>query len=161
MGGSRWTPGRCASPCRHRKGGGSRPGGVLPRIAGALAISALLLAGCTESDGSPTAPIDVDRFVAVYVDLRAAALVRADGELPPRERDRILDEHGVEAEDLVEFVEVHGEDIRFMDRVWAEVESRLAERRAEYDEEAEGASPDEDPPNDAADPEAEPPELRP
>ena len=69
--------------------------------------------------------IDRETFISTYVDLRVAALSRADGELRRQDRDRILDEHGVEEEDLVRFVEVRGRDVHFMQELWDEVRQRI------------------------------------
>jgi hypothetical protein len=86
------------------------------------------LAGC--SDPPPEETISRERFIEVYVALRSEAhSPDAPGEIDPEVRDRILAEHGVEAEELIHFVEVHGEDLQYMFEVWSEVEERLTELR--------------------------------
>ena len=41
------------------------------------------------------------------------------------ERDRILSRHGIDQEDLFEFIRVHGDDPAYMHAVWEEIEDRL------------------------------------
>lgn len=85
--------------------------------------------GFPSSEGD--APIDRDTFVAVYVELRVEALHWDGGRLPEGERDRILQEHGVTADDLRAFVQAHGRDVPYMTQVWTEVDERLANRVGE------------------------------
>ncbi len=68
---------------------------------------------------------DRETFVATYVDLRVAALTAPGDTLGEEVRTRILAEHGVTEEQLLAFVERHGEDLQFMRGVWDEVETRL------------------------------------
>lgn len=87
----------------------------------------LFLIGACGPDGPPPpATIPSETFVDVYVDLRASVLVGDNDEIDPEERDAILEHHGVTAEDLRLFVEVHGEDVSFMRAVWDQVEERLS-----------------------------------
>lgn len=94
---------------------------------GVLALVALLtLVGCRSSeDSSPPGVLDREAFVEVYVALRKAALTSPDAELPEEERDRILEEFGVGADDLIAFAEAHGRDPDYMVEVWREIEERL------------------------------------
>lgn len=98
-----------------------------PAVFALLALLALTACdpGFPSSEG--TAPIDRDTFVAVYVDLRAEAVRWDGGRLPEDERDRVLQEHGVSADDLRAFVQVHGRNVPFMTEVWTEVDERLAD----------------------------------
>jgi hypothetical protein len=73
--------------------------------------------------------IPLDTFINAYVELRIAALQASDEELTAQARDRILQGLELEENDLLEFVEVHGEDVQFMRRVWEEVDSILGDRR--------------------------------
>lgn len=66
-----------------------------------------------------------ETFIQVYVELRAAALGHDDATVTDAERERILSSHGVAAEDLVTFAEVHGRDPAYMRDVWNEIEERL------------------------------------
>lgn len=89
--------------------------------------------GCSEP-ADDSGAIARDQFIEVYVDLRIEAPIEElpDGEPADPElleaRDRVLERHGVEADDLLHFVEVHGEDLSYMHEVWAEIDARLAAR---------------------------------
>lgn len=87
---------------------------------------AWVLPGALVSCG-PEAPATIERqtFVDVYVELRAAALDDTNALISPSVRDGILSNHGITAEDLVEFAEVHAGDPEFMRGVWDEIEERL------------------------------------
>ena len=80
--------------------------------------------GCA-GPGRPEDLIDSERFIATYVDLRAAAMRDYEGQLPDTSRDRILDENGVDGDQLEDFVLYHGEDLEFMKAIWNEVELHL------------------------------------
>lgn len=102
----------------------------MPRALPALLMcSALVLGGAACEPGFPRAEseptISEDRFVAAMADLRRAALYREGSRLPIVERDRILEEHGLEPEDLIRFAEVHGPDVPYMYRVWSRVEAEI------------------------------------
>jgi hypothetical protein len=94
-----------------------------------LPVILLALVATACDPGFPTsegeARIDRETFVETYVDLRLAA--RSHGVLTEADRDRVLVEHGVTEEDLREFIEVHGRNVPYMNRVWSEVEARIAE----------------------------------
>lgn len=79
--------------------------------------------GFPTSEGTP--PIDRETFIDTYVALRTEAMRWEGTRVPAAERDRILAEKGVTAEDLRGFIEVHGRNVPYMSLVWAEVESRL------------------------------------
>ena len=66
-------------------------------------------------------------FMEAYVDLRVAALSSGTTELGSI-RDSILAVYDVTGEELLEFVDTHGEDVEFMRDLWAEVEGRLLEQ---------------------------------
>lgn len=87
-----------------------------------------LLAGAPSCGGDEAAsPVDRDTFVAVWVDLRLAALA-SSGEPPdPATRERIVERHGTTEEELLAFVDAHGRDIAYMERVWQDVEARMSE----------------------------------
>lgn len=88
-----------------------------------------LLTALTSCRGgeSPPGTVDRDTFVDAWVALRIAAAEASDGDLDDAERDRILAEHGVDEQDLVDFVQAHGADIGYMNELWSDVLERLEE----------------------------------
>lgn len=96
--------------------------------AGLWAVIALLIAltACRGGEGSP-GTVDRDTFLDAWVALRVAAAEASDGDLDGPERDRILAEHGVDEQDLVDFVQAHGADIGYMNELWSDVLERLYE----------------------------------
>lgn len=106
-----------------------RPPVSIPALAVALGLASLLVAcepDIPSSEGE--APVDRETFIETYVELRLEALKWDGGSLPEDERDRILRELGVTADDLRAFVQVHGRNVPFMADVWTEVEERMARR---------------------------------
>jgi hypothetical protein len=91
-----------------------------------LLFAATLLPGAVASCG-PDAPATIDRqtFVDVFVELRIAALDAPQARLPQEARERILASHGVTADDLLGFAEVHARDPAYMRSVWDEIEERM------------------------------------
>ena len=73
----------------------------------------------------PVDTIDREVFIATYVDLRVAALDTDSARIATVERDAVLERHGVTADDLTTFAEVHADDLDFMRDVWNEVEVRM------------------------------------
>ena len=82
-----------------------------------------------------------EAFIGAYLDLRTADLNSETTEFGDEVRDSILAAYGVTGQDLLDFIDTHGEDVEFMHDLWAEVEVRLIERLEETmpDEENEGA----------------------
>ena len=74
------------------------------------------------------------------MDLRTAALSSGSPDLGDEVRDSILAVYDVTAQDLLDFVETHGEDVEFMRDLWTEIEARMTERLEQHarDEEDEG-----------------------
>ena len=66
-------------------------------------------------------------FIETYVDLRAKALAAGTTEIEAGVRDSILAVYGVTGEELVEFIDIHGEDVQFMSDLWGEIEELLTE----------------------------------
>ncbi len=99
-----------------------------------LLLALALLGGCDDGIPSSTgeSTIEAELFITTMVELRKAALIRESQVIPGEERDRVLREQGVTAEQLTHFVEVHGGNVPFMTRVWGHVEQRLNE--ATYEE---------------------------
>lgn len=98
-----------------------RPRRVRPRRLAAPLLACLALA----CGGGTVETIDREVFIATYVDLRMAALETDSARVAPNERDAILQRHGVSADDLTTFAEVHADDLDFMRDVWNEVELRM------------------------------------
>ena len=115
--------------------------------AGCVAVTLLGVVGCEEQG---PATIDREVFVETYVALRVAQLRGSGGDpLPAEERARVLAERAVTEEELLAFVEAHGRDPQFMERLWQDVEARLEQIRN-----APGAGGD---PGDPGDPSIPPP----
>jgi len=95
-----------------------------------LVVVLLLLASCDNGiPGSGREPtISEEHFVAAMAELRYEALRRTTGQVPPEERERILAEHGISGEDLIQYAEVHGPNVPLMNRVWSSVEERVQRR---------------------------------
>jgi hypothetical protein len=95
----------------------------------ALILLVSVLSAC--DDGIPRSgqgsTIDRQQFVAAMVGLRAAAVRSPSGRVNAAQRDEILAEHGLEEEDLMRYVEVHGTNVPHMTEVWAEIQDILAE----------------------------------
>ena len=98
--------------------------GVRGRVAGLAVVIAGLAAAC-----APAEPETISRetFVETYVALRAAELRSSGAVIPDEDRERVLAEMAVSEEDLLAFAEVHGDDVLFMEAVWTDVQSRMAE----------------------------------
>lgn len=79
----------------------------------------------TACGGSAGESIDREVFIATYVDLRMAALETDSARLADADRDEILSRHGVTGEDLIQFADLHAEELEYMREVWNEVELRL------------------------------------
>ena len=87
-------------------------------------LAATLLYGCG-GDAQPAGVIDRETFVSTWVELRRAAMGYRDGVLPADARARVLGAGGVSAEQLLAFVETHGNDPRYMIELWEEVDERM------------------------------------
>ncbi len=92
----------------------------------------LALASCG-GDTSTVASDVIDRetFIATYLDLRLAATAQPDFRVTSEQRAEVLARHGVDAEELIRFADVHGRDLEFMNEVWSEVETRFQEMSGE------------------------------
>ncbi len=95
----------------------------------ALVLPLLTAAACGDDGATPppdeAGTIARETFVEVYVDLRIAALRSEGRTIDAATRERILSRHDVTRDDLLEFVDVHGENPRFIRDVWGEVEARI------------------------------------
>jgi len=104
-------------------------------VAGTLALVTAAAAGCsrTGSEGEAAQLISRDRFVAAYVELRLAALRDPRGEIDATERDRILSELDLTADDLLRFADRHGTNPELMSAVWDSVEVEIQKRHSSLD----------------------------
>jgi len=98
----------------------------LRNLASAFALL-LVVCACGRNDEVALIPgvIDRETFISAYVDLRTQTLEGSEISLPMEERDRILATHGIDADDLMGFVDAYGRDLDFIDGVWNEIEQRL------------------------------------
>ena len=103
--------------CPHSVSARTRPSGRL------ALLTLLVVVGC--GGGAQRDTIDREVFISTYADLRMAALDTDSSRVGEAERDAILQEHGVTADELTTFADVHGEDLEYMRDVWADVELRL------------------------------------
>lgn len=111
-----------------------RPGRVRALVWALLLV--LAPAACGDDGAAPeadAATLPAERFVAAYVALREAALLAPGQELTDSARAAVLAARGVTEEELVRFVEARGDEVGFMQGVWAEVSRRLEERRVHRD----------------------------
>ena len=94
------------------------------RLAAVIPMALLLLAqpACEGGGEDTVGTIDRETFIAVYVDLRTTAMTSGRGELDDVLRTEVLARHGVSEEDVTNFIEVHGQDVGFMQEVWDEIE---------------------------------------
>ena len=99
-----------------------------PRVVALL----IALTVCWSCSGDATdVPEDTaarDVFIAAYLDLRVAALSLGTADIEGDVRDSILAVYGVTGEELVEFIDMHGENVEFMQDLWTEIEGQLSER---------------------------------
>ena len=120
-----------------------------PRIvvSSRMVVSVLALTLCGSCRGGTTdVPEDTaerEAFIGAYLDLRTEALSTGSTELGNEVRDSILVVHDVTDQDLLDFIDMHGEDIEFMRDLWTEVEARLTQHleqivRDEADEGTDG-----------------------
>ena len=99
--------------------------------------------------GAPDVPEETPgrpEFIGAYLDLRTAVLSSGSTDRSNEVRDSILAVYDVTNQDLLDFVEIHGEDVEFMRDLWTEIEARVTERLEQNarDEENEGSDgPDE------------------
>lgn len=108
--------------------------GALHGVTRLLVLGLALVSGaCTGTEPDPVVEgLEPDRFIDTYVDLRFAALTRVEGEITPEQREEILTRHGVNADELLDFVELRGRDAVFMQEVWDSVEVRFQRKRSAY-----------------------------
>lgn len=98
-----------------------------------LLLAGLVVVPACEDGGAEPRDQGIERevFVATYVDLRRAALRNGPEPITPEARARVLERHGVTSEELLEFVEIHGRDLEYMEAVWDTVEAILGQQPPE------------------------------
>lgn len=105
--------------------------GTLLRLSLRPATAIMVLSGlmimmaCGGPGAGADGLIDQETFIASYVDLRMTALGTEVGELDDALRAEVLERNGVSEQDLVDFVESHGEDVALMQDIWDEIEARM------------------------------------
>ena len=120
---------------------------IEPTSVPAIVFSIVALTLCGSCGGGATDMSEDtpgrEEFIGVYLDLRTAGLGLETASLEDEVRDSILSGYGVTAQDLLDFVDTHGEDVEFMRDLWTEVETRMTElleqhARDEENEEIQG-----------------------
>ena len=113
-----------------------------------IVVSVVALTLCWSCGGGATdVPEETPgrpEFIGAYLDLRTAALISGSTDLGNEVRDSILAVYDVTDQDLLDFIETHGEDVEFMRDLWTEIEGRVTERLEQnaLDEENEGTEED-------------------
>lgn len=110
------------NPPRATRETATHRGRIMTRLP-VLAASLFALVSCGPS--VPEDLMDRETFIDAYVELRVAALSTDSQRVAASDRDSILDRNGISGDDLLRFVEFHGEDLEFMRDVWNDVELRL------------------------------------
>lgn len=94
-------------------------------LAGALL---LLSAGCGFSDPATATgdqAITGGEFIEAYVALRQAARGAQTPETFEQAKREILSRHGIRAEEMLEFAETRGSDLKGMQAIWDSIDARL------------------------------------
>ena len=102
-----------------------------PMLIASAFLLVLSAAGCSLGDSRRDSDQAISRemFIEAYVQLRAASVRYPDGQMPLEARDSILESLNLTPEDLLTFVEVHGNEPGFMYEVWEDVNVRFREVR--------------------------------
>lgn len=99
----------------------------------------LLLASCVpNADASGVEAPDEQTFVTAFVELRRAAAEERTNEAFARRREEILRTHGVTADALERFIDVHADDLDYLSDVWDRIDRTL---RGELDAEGNAIRP--------------------
>lgn len=65
------------------------------------------------------------QFIEIYVELRLAEQATPTREAFQARKQQIFERHGAPPHALIEFVEVHGDDVAYMAAVWDTIQHRL------------------------------------
>ena len=113
---------------------GRRPpfGGRFPRHRSRVIVSLVTLTLSWSCGGGATDVPEMvegrEAFVGAYLDLRMSAVNSGSSVIEDGVRDSILALHGVTEQDLLDFIETHGEDVEFMRDLWTELEGLITDR---------------------------------
>ncbi len=103
----------------------------LPRVLRSF-VPIVTLTLCWSCGGGATdVPEDAaerEVFIGSFLDLRTAAVNSGSTYIEDDVRDSILTVNGVTGQDLLDFIDTHGDDVEYMSDLWTEVESRLTAR---------------------------------
>ena len=94
-------------------------------------LLALVLAGCGGSHpaDSPRQPIEKDRFIEAYIELRRAAVEvgQAADSVPAfaAKKSEILERHGISSQDLIDYIEANSSHLSEMTAIWDTIHRRL------------------------------------
>jgi hypothetical protein len=134
--------------------GSPPPHGVFtPRHRLRVIVSTIAVILCSSCSGGTTDPpedtAEREAFIGAYMDLRTESLGYPSTDLDNEVRDSILSVYGVTDQDLLDFIDMHGEDVEYMRDLWTEVETRQTERleqnaQGEEDEATDGSDRTED-----------------
>lgn len=113
--------------------GSPPPHGVFtPRHRLHVIVSTIAVILCSSCSGGTTDPpedtAEREAFIGAYMDLRTESLSYPSTDLDNEVRDSILSVYGVTDQDLLDFIDMHGEDVEYMRDLWTEVETRQTER---------------------------------
>ncbi len=114
---------RLASALRDTDAPGAR--GFIHGLLAATVLASLVFGGCGRQ--AESTPISREAFLDAYVALRTAELSSTAAVIAEETRDSILTAMGIDHEDMLAFVEVHGDDVGFMETVWSEAQNRMVE----------------------------------
>ncbi len=112
--------------------GSPPPFGVFfPRHRHRLIVPIVAMMLCWSCGGGATdAPVETagrEAFIGAYLALRSEAMSSQSTEMEDRVRDSILTVYDVTAQELLDFIDTHGEDVEFMRDLWTEIETRMVE----------------------------------
>jgi len=93
------------------------------RLPMTLALAGVLLA-CGTGPSGPE-PIAREAFIDTYVDLRMGAEGPSREGFEGADRQAVFERHGVSKEDMTDFVEFWGTDVKFMHALWTDIRMRL------------------------------------
>ena len=122
---------------------------IEPTSVPAIVFSIVALTVCVACGGGGATDVPEDtpgreEFIGAYLDLRIAALGLETADLGDEVRDSILSGYGVTAQDLLDFIDTHGEDVEFMRDLWTELDARLTERLEQNARDLENEETEED-----------------
>jgi len=99
-----------------------------------ILLATLLIAACDSVDqvtraGSRSSRLDRETFIEVYVELRRAEQEASTPEAFHARKQEILERYGTTPDALLEFVERHGRDVKYMAELWDTIAARLSASR--------------------------------